>query len=336
MKIMFIIPTVCTAYSGGVPVQGRMWKEGLEQNGDVVDLFSVWEKYDWNSYDYIIFLGYGVCLLNYVTALKEYKHPKLVIAPIIDFPRSLKEYRFRAKFFGSVKFKINRSLHDFYYCRHNFDFFLARSEHEKKYIVEGLGIHPSKVEIVPLSMRFNEKTPIVKISEKEDFCLHVSRLAFKGKNVERLVEAAKKYKFELRLAGPLFGTSEEIWLKELIKDAPNIKYMGYLSDSELKELYKKAKVFALPSIVEGVGFVALEAAVYGAEIILTNIGAPKEYYGGRAYLVSPYDVDEIGKTILEALNKGKAQPELREYIINNYSFRVLSRLLHDKLKERIS
>ena len=335
MKIMFIIPSVCTAYSGGVPVQGRMWKEGLEQNGDIVDLFSVWEKYDWNSYDYIIFLGYGVCLLNYVTALKEYKHPKLVIAPIIDFPRSLNEYKFRAKFFGSVKFKINRSLHDFYYCRHNFDFFLARSKHEKKYIVEGLGIHPSKVEIIPLSMRFSKNIPITSNEKKENFCLLVSRLAFKGKNVERLVEAAKKYKFELRLAGSLFGESEEKWLNELIKDAPNIQYMGYLSDLELQELYKKAKVFALPSIVEGVGFVALEAAVYGAEIVLTNIGAPKEYYNGRAYLVSPYSVDEIGKSIMDALNNGKSQPELREYIIQNYSFDVLSKKLHNKLLNRI-
>lgn len=44
MKLIFIIPRACTTYSGGVPVQGRMWKEGLEQNGDVVDLFSVWEN----------------------------------------------------------------------------------------------------------------------------------------------------------------------------------------------------------------------------------------------------------------------------------------------------
>lgn len=334
MKLIFIIPNACTAYSGGVPVQGRMWKEGLEQNGDVVDLFSVWEKHDWNSYDYIVFLGYGIELLSYVNKLKNYPHPQLVIAPIEDFPGSLKQYKFRARYFGSVKFKINRMLHDFYYCKNSFDLFLARSEHEKTYLVKGLGIDPEKIEIIPLSLRFNETIPIVTNTEKENICLHVSRLAFYGKNVSRLVQAAKKYKFELCLAGSLFGEKEEKWLHDLIKDAPNIKYMGYLSDSELKKLYRKAKVFALPSIVEGVGFVALEAAVYGAEIVLTNIGAPKEYYDGLAYLVSPYNVDEIGNAVCEAMNKGKGQPELRDHIINNYSFDVLSKLLHTRLKLR--
>lgn len=81
----------------------------------------------------------------------------------------------------------------------------------------------------------------------------------------------------------------------------------------------------MPSIIEGVGFVALEAAAYGAEIVLTNIGAPKEYYDGRAFLVSPYRVDEIGIAICEALEKGKAQPELQKYIIDNYSFKTLSK-----------
>lgn len=191
------------------------------------------------------------------------------------------------------------------------------------------------MEIVPLSMRFNEKIPVVNPSEKDNFCLHVSRLGFYGKNVARLVEAAKKYKFNLCLAGPLFGENEENWLNNLIKDAPNVKYMGYLSDEELKNLYKKAKVFALPSIIEGVGFVALEAAVYGAEIVLTDIGAPKEYYGGRAYLVSPYDVDEIGRAICKALESGKSQPELREHILRNYSFDVLSKQLHYRLEARL-
>ena len=39
--------------------------------------------------------------------------------------------------------------------------------------------------------------------------------------------------------------------------------------------------------------VALEAAAQGAEIVLTNDGAPKDYYKGRAYLVNPKSVDEI-------------------------------------------
>lgn len=335
MKLGFILPTVCIAAKGGVPVQARMWKEGLENNGDEVEMISPWGEYQWESFDIIVIFGIGPLLLGYATSLKQYPNIKLVSAPIIDFHKSVKEYRFRAKFFGSVKFKVNRSLHDLYYARNLFDFFLARSEHEKKYIVEGLGIAADKVEIVPLSMRFNENIPAVDLQYKENFCLHVSRLSFWGKNVERLIEAAKKYKFQLKLAGSLFGKGDKEWLDSLIKDAPNIEYVGFLSEEELKKYYQKAKVFALPSIVEGVGFVALEAAVYGAEIVLTDIGAPKEYYNGRAFLVNPYDVDSIGTAVCQALEKGKSQPELKDYILDNYSFDVLSKKLHDVMLNRL-
>lgn len=335
MKLGFILPAVCIAGKGGVPVQARMWKEGLENNGDQVEMISPWGEYDWETFDYIVVFGIGQLLLGYVRLLRQYPNIKLVSAPIIDFPKSLKEFRFRAKYFGSVKFKVNRPLHDLYYSCKYFDFFLARSEHEKRYIVEGLDVDANKVEIVPLSMRFTETLPDVDLKSKENFCLHVSRLSYWGKNVERLIEAAKKYKFQLKLAGSLFGKGDKEWLDGLIKDAPNIEYVGFLSEEELKNYYKRAKVFALPSIVEGVGFVALEAAVYGAEIVLTDIGAPKEYYDGRAFLVSPYDVDAIGKAVVKALQEGKSQPGLKQYIVEHYSFDVLSKRLHDVLQKRL-
>lgn len=335
MKLGFILPAVCIAGKGGVPVQARMWKEGLENNGDQVEMISPWGEYDWETFDYIVVFGIGQLLLGYVRLLRQYPNIKLVSAPIIDFPKSLKEFRFRAKYFGSVKFKVNRPLHDLYYSCKYFDFFLARSEHEKRYIVEGLDVDANKVEIVPLSMRFTETLPDVDLKSKENFCLHVSRLSYWGKNVERLIEAAKKYKFQLKLAGSLFGKGDKEWLDGLIKDSSNIEYVGFLSEEELKNYYKRAKVFALPSVVEGVGFVALEAAVYGAEIVLTDIGAPKEYYDGRAFLVSPYDVDAIGKAVVKALQEGKSQPGLKQYIVEHYSFDVLSKRLHDVLQKRL-
>ena len=335
MKLGFILPAVCIAGKGGVPVQARMWKEGLENNGDQVEMISPWGEYDWETFDYIVVIGIGQLLLGYVRLLRQYPNIKLVSAPIIDFPKSLKEFRFRAKYFGSVKFKVNRPLHDLYYSCKYFDFFLARSEHEKRYIVEGLGVDANKVEIVPLSIRFTEVLLDVDLKSKENFCLHVSRLSYWGKNVERLIEAAKKYKFQLKLAGSLFGKGDKEWLDGLIKDSSNIEYVGFLSEEELKNYYKRAKVFALPSVVEGVGFVALEAAVYGAEIVLTDIGAPKEYYDGRAFLVSPYDVDAIGKAVVKALQEGKSQPGLKQYIVEHYSFDVLSKRLHDVLQKRL-
>ncbi len=328
MKIGLILPGATISYQGGVVVQARMWKESLESRNNEVVQISTWGYEDWNSFDMLIFLGLGPLVLDFIYGLHKFPHIKFAIAPIIDFTGSPKEFGFRAKYIGSVRLSWRKALHELYYCRDQFSLFLVRSEHEKRFLTEGLHINPSKVKIVPLSLRFKEDIPPVNLAEKERFCFHVSRLATAGKNVARLVEAAKKYKFQLKLAGSFNGIEQEKWLMDLIDGEENIEYVGYLSETELKEYYKRAKVFALPSLIEGVGMVAMEAAAYGAEIVLTNLGAPKDYYSGRAILVSPYDVDEIGSAILKALDNGFSQPELQKYILEEYSFDTISDLLN--------
>ena len=96
--------------------------------------------------------------------------------------------------------------------------------------------------------------------------------------------------------------------------------MGFVSDDELSLLYDRAKVFALPSINEGVGLVALEAAMHECNIVITNIGGPKEYYpSGLAQLVDPYNIDSIGRAIITALADNETQPKLKDFIEKNYS-----------------
>ena len=87
-----------------------------------------------------------------------------------------------------------------------------------------------------------------------------------------------------------------------------------MSDDQLEDLYRRAKVFCLPSIGEGVGLVALEAASFGCDIVVTRIGGPKEYYDDMAYVVNPYKVDEIGLAVLNALQAIDRQPKLMSYI----------------------
>lgn len=318
-------------YSAGINVQGRMWAEGLSALGNETVLINPWEKIDYNSFDYIILLGISKQYLDYYNLYRKFAHPKIVSAPIIDYNGKMWQFKLRSRYYGSVKLKINKPLHDYYMLSPNIDIFLVRSEYEKLFLTEGMRVDANKVHIVPISMRYNNVLNI-DYSKKENYCLHISRLADPGKNVKNLVMAAKKYGFKLKLGGTING-KEKAWLDELITDAENIEYLGWLTEEQLKNEYIKAKVFALPSFIEGVGMVALEAAAYGCEIALTDIGAPKEYYKGRAVLVNPYDIDSIGQGILKAMNTKKAQPELREYIISHYSLKVNMKQLEDILKK---
>ena len=164
---------------------------------------------------------------------------------------------------------------------------------------------------VPLSyshiLKYEENLP-----PKEDFVFHMSLFTQPRKNALRLVQAAQKYKFKLKIAGNP-GTKEAYQeFMKAINNAPNIEVLGFISEEEKLDLYKRAKVFALPSISEGVGIVAVDAALYGADIVVTNIGGSKEYYNGMAEIVNPYSVDEIGQACLRLLSEKTYQPKLRK------------------------
>ena len=195
--------------------------------------------------------------------------------------------------------------------------FLARTKHEADYLRRGYGIDESKIRIVPLSFREDHYDSSI---QKEPFCLFAGTMTQPRKNVPNLIKAAKKYGFKLVLVGNKGNAESEKRLCDLIGGATNIELKGFVSDEELISLYNRAKVFALPSLNEGVGLVALEAAVHCCNIVITSLGGPKEYYKeGMAQIVNPYSVEEIGKGVMTALEDKSSQPRLREIIVSEYN-----------------
>ncbi|MCD8291869.1 MAG: glycosyltransferase [Prevotella sp.] len=336
MKIGFIIPHAMTIYSAGVPVQGRMWKDGLEKLGHEVYLINNWDFYDWNSFDYIIFMQRGKLLRDYVDIFKQYEHVKLVSAPIIDFWKSFTRFKLTCRYFGSHRFRIYNTYHDFYKARNDFAFYLVRSKFESNFLIKGMNIPAEKVFILPLSFRTNiEDAKDIDMSAKEPFCFFAGRLTSWGKNVGRLVEAAVKYNIPLVLAGTITEVNGQKWLDNLLNGHENIKYVGRLSDTELYDYYRRARVLALPSLVEGVGMVALEAAIFGCDVVLTNLGAPKEYFNNMVTLVNPYNIDEIGLGIKEMLGGKTFQPQLRDYILRTNNMDTCMKALENVLLENL-
>lgn len=324
MKIAFINNFTIVTPTNGIKMQAMMWKKGLEERGHEVTLIEPWETNDWREYDYIVIFKYGTALYEYVRTIAPL-NPNIILAPIIDSNYSPRLFHFTCKFLKVDTLRLRSNYSDLYKIKDQIKLYLVRSEYEKRFITEGLGIAEEKIRIIPLSSRL----PLsVSKQPKENFCLHVSILDDERKNVKKLIEAAAKYRFELKLAGYIHEPQK--FLKE-IAPCPNIEYVGFLSDEELCQYYQRAKVFALPSTYEGVGMAALEAASYGCDIVMTNIGAPKEYYKGLAYLVNPNDVDDIGGSILKAMEHSN-QPTLQQYIIENFHIKSCMILLEDALK----
>lgn len=303
--------------SNGIRMQALIWREELVRRGHEVVLINAWDVYDWNTFDIIHAFSFGDSI-SFLHQLKK-RGLKIVCSPIIDSNENKFLYKLSTRW-GSQKFRLSSPGFNLRQQSSNIDLFLARTEHEAGYIRDCFDISAEKVAIVPLSYR-SENTNI-DFSKKEKFCFHVSLLTQPRKNVLRLVQAAIKYKFRLVLAGSTKPEKDFAPFKKLIESHDNIECLGFVSDEQLENLYSRAKVFALPSINEGVGYVALEAAMHGCDIVITNVGGPKEYYkDGLVHKIDPFSVDEIGKAVLAALEKSN-QPELMEYIKSNYDNKI--------------
>lgn len=317
MKIGYIMyPGACYMGKGdGSKMQAEIWLQELKEKGHTAEKISPWGHYDWKCFDIIHVFGFG--LWNYdIIHWGKGLNPNFVFSPIIDTNTPMWKYRLATRF-GCSKLRLFSQNYALRQIRNDVKLFFARTEHEANYLKRGYGIHEDKIAIVPLSYREDHYDPKI---PKEDFCMFAGTMTQPRKNVPNLILAAKKYGFRLILVGNKGNVQSEANLRSLIGDAKNIEIKGFVSDEELISLYNRAKVFALPSLNEGVGLVALEAAIHGCNIVITSLGGPKEYYKeGTAQIVNPYNVDEIGKGVMQALADNSSQPKLREHLIKKYN-----------------
>lgn len=322
MRIAFILSYCAFAPSNGIVSQGLIWKKGLEELGHEVVLINMWDKNNWKSFDAILFYGFSVYSCDFIEVLYTV-NKNIILAPILDPDYSITALKIYSHW-GSCKLRLTNPFYRLRGVKDKIKTVLVRSEFEKKYMVEGFEFPEEKCKIVRLSCGITSPDSL---PEKEPFCLHVSLLCDKRKNVKRLIDAAKKYNFRLVLAGKLRNQEEVNRLKSWIGNANNIEYCGFISEEEKINLYSRAKVFALPSINEGVGIVALEAATMECDIVITKFGGPHEYYKDKARIVDPYNIDEIGKAVKYFIDGNTFQPGLAKFVNKEYSLYNIGKIL---------
>jgi glycosyltransferase involved in cell wall biosynthesis len=77
---------------------------------------------------------------------------------------------------------------------------------------------------------------------------------------------------------------------ERLQAAPGVELRGFVSDDELEGLYRGARMVALPSHLEGFGYVPLEAMARGVPAVVATGSALDETAGDAALRVAPDDV----------------------------------------------
>ncbi len=109
--------------------------------------------------------------------------------------------------------------------------------------------------------------------------------------------------------------------KKEAKNSKNIHFLGYIPHNSTLFLsaYAACKVFVLPSWYETPGLAALEAGLAGANVVITQRGATKEYFKKYAWYVDPSSVKSIREKTLEAFYAKKSK-KLSKHILKNYTW----------------
>ena len=140
----------------------------------------------------------------------------------------------------------------------------------------------------------------------EQFVLFVGTLEPR-KNLRRLV-AAMGCLSETGVEVPLVVAGAGEWgavRSEIDSDqrrsGVDVRFVGAVSDADLRGLYASAQVFAYPSEREGFGLPVAEAMAQGTAVVTSRGTSTEEVAGGAAVLVDPFDVDDIARGIADAL-----------------------------------
>jgi len=175
----------------------------------------------------------------------------------------------------------------------NSDFLIAVSEFTANQVHSLLDFDRSRIRVVPHGV--HQRTCGF-AAARENIILFVGALQ-RRKNVLRLIEAfeSSPQDWRLVLAGATTGYQAERILERIERSSrrDRIQVAGYVSSSELEQLYSRASIFAFPSLDEGFGLPVLEAMAYGLPVITSRCSALTEVAGDAAILIDPNDTEEL-------------------------------------------
>src|SRR3989344_3643117 len=144
------------------------------------------------------------------------------------------------------------------------------------------------------------------------------------KNLPKLAESfdilREQYKIDCQLV--LAGKIDEFYpeIKEAVfavQNREDIRALGFVTDDDLAALYKEAKVFVLPSLIEGFGLIGIEAQSAGKPVAASNIPVLREILGDGAVYFDPHKAEDMAKKISEIWNDPKQAEALRQQARDN-------------------
>jgi glycosyltransferase involved in cell wall biosynthesis len=191
------------------------------------------------------------------------------------------------------------------------------SEYSLSEIARNTPIRPDRVTVLHLGVPdpFGAVTP-----NKEPLALTVGavdRGTLLQKGQLPFVEAARELP-DVRFV--LAGQWLDDAIEELRAVAPsNVEFTGWLSDEDLRDLYRRAAVYVQASRHEGFGLAVAEAMLAGCVPVVVNVTSMPEVVGDAGVLIESPRPEEVAEGVRRALALGPdASRSARERILTAF------------------
>ncbi|MFQ6576117.1 glycosyltransferase family 4 protein [Pseudomonas sp. UM16] len=203
------------------------------------------------------------------------------------------------------------------------DVFLPNSESEMRRVEHDMNLVGADYVSVPNAVDVNVfNYDSVAIPEKYlafDGCL-LSAARIEGRKCQlQLVRAMEGLPYKLVIVGKP-GPNALKYYQQCLSEAPdNVHFIDYLPHDELPALYKVAKAHALVSWMETPGLSSLEAAAMKCNLLITEKGDTRDYFGEYARYCDPSSVQSIRQGVVDVMQQEFDQ-RMRDRTILNYTW----------------
>jgi len=144
-------------------------------------------------------------------------------------------------------------------------------------------------------------------AEKQPLILSAGRLWDAAKNIGCVMELAAELPWRVCVAGEVDAPQQP---QQQSAFPAQCHALGPLPESELRQWFGAASIYALPAVYEPFGYTPLEAGLSGCALVLGDIESLRETWDGAAVFVEPRDRTGLKTELLRLIENDRYRSEM--------------------------